>query len=628
MKSARGASIVPPEDTASVPSATRGRVFISHASDDEDVARALWQELDAERRQPYLAVVSSGERLAAPARVLSEALASCDRLLVVWSVSAANAVWVRFEWLAFWRLRGAQAIELILLDDTPYPNHLCGSVQKAKAEWRGMRRAASNSLPGPRTSERSRLYITSSPSGQEEASRIATLATGQGYDVVHIWKDDFESASRTSRHTGGDWVLVAADIDEEPLHWELSFGDNPDEHPRRLVVAAPDAKVPALLQLFRPLPMPSGASFLDWLSLPRPQVSALLAFQQAWWKQLASRLHDQLAPDFSAIDPRLSFSDPRSESILRVLWCKGLSIATLAHVAAAASTFVLPLVSAPATRRHLVLSLTMLVFAGAALRVYSMAAGLMLIVHGGWLGALAVLVSGHFGRHGVPGVAFGAGVALGALAMTQMSLATPSAPLVNRAGAAVLWSLGGVLAAGVLLLAGLLLLVWAGGSLELWSPWQRSFWGLGLGAVGGVAVGAVLGWIRAYAHRRRERGTAWRTMVWSVLLSSLLTAFVATFSSGNANEVLDGLGVGLFAGALIVVLWLAPTAAMKRAAAASWLPFMSSAIAIVATGLVALIFRNVPLREYITLALTAGVAAGAIMVRLPSWRHSRHPALV
>jgi hypothetical protein len=488
--------------------------------------------LDA-AQEPYLAVVDGGRDLATPAALLDDALMKCDSIVVVWSRSAANAPWVTAEWRAFFRLNGAAGCEVIPLDGTPFPDDVGGTVYEAPPALNGTNHRGPSSQAALETRAGTLLYVTRSPGGEEGAEAVASQATKLGYDVRASWHHANDPSARLGVKDPGDWVLVAADPAHAPEKWEAAFGDDPDRYPRRLVLRVGHGRVPTLLQLSPELPAEDHEGITSWLKLPsRGDLFRLLSLRRDPWTRLARRLHDGLVPNFSWIDSRLRFIDPRLRRSLNVLRASAIGAALIAHLICGALTFCLPLCAPSTTRRNLVLSATMVVFGGIAVESACFAAAVGIAVYGGLLGATAVLIAGLFTRKGMPGVGFGAGLILATIAATDAGLAPRKRYLRNRPQAAAISALlpVGVVAAAVLL-GGLALL--RAGNVNHAPPSLQILWGLLFGLIGGGTVGGALGWLRLQLSRRRDARKTLRLAVWGVLVGMPVAALATLFSEGD-----------------------------------------------------------------------------------------------
>lgn len=594
----------------------RDIVFISHASDDEWAAHLARSGLRDAGQDSYLAVVDTGRALSMPAALLDDVLVRCDRILVLWSRSAANAPWVAAEWRAFYELRGAERCEVIALDGTPFPGDVGGTVVEAPPDWKhsGRRHSTPHLAPPP---ARSLLYVTRSPGGEAIAEAVCGEAAKLGFEVRPAWQPSSALGAGATTNESGDWVLVAADPARPPEGWEGAFGDDPNRYPRRLVLRASEGRVPLLLQISRHISGDDRDALTAWLMLPSlDDCLRLLSLRPDPWTRLARRLHDGLAPDFSWIDLRLRYVDRRLRRGLEKLRASVLGAAVLAHLLCGTLTFVLPLCSPSTTRRHLVLSATMVLFASIAVELASFAAAVGVATYGGILGAAAVLVAGFWTRAGMPGVGFGVGLILAIVAATDVALASGSKRLQNRPDRAALAALLAVGAVAIAVLAGGVGLLHAG-DLNHLAPVPRVLWGVLFGLIGGGTVGGALGLLRLHLLRRRETGKAASLALWGALAGMPITALATMYSTGNADDLLDGLGIGLFCGALAVGLVVMPTAAMRRYTDAKWLPFASCGLAIVVAGLLALLFPHAGLRQLLIPFVSFGFLFGCALFLPP-----------
>jgi len=266
----------------------------------------------------------------------------------------------------------------------------------------------------------------------------------------------------------------------------------------------------------------------------------------------------------------------------------------------------------------------MVLFASMAVESASFAAAVGIAAYGGLLGAVAVLVAGFFTRKGMPGVGFGAGLIVAIIAVTDAVLAPRRHHLRNRPDGTAFSALAAVSGVAIAVLLGGIALLRAG-DLNHVAPFLRVLWGLLFGLIGGGMVGGALGWLRLYFLRRRDTRKALLLAVWGALIGMPVAAAATTFSTGDADYLLDGLGIGLFCGALVVGLALAPTAAMRRYSGAYWLPFASSGLAITVAGLLALLFPNAGLRTLLVPFVSLGFVCGCGLL-LPSLAAARSAA--
>jgi hypothetical protein len=603
--------------------------FISHAAEDEAVARKIAEDLEADGRTVFLAVDELGRTLKNPADDLTPILDKCARVFIVWSDSARAVAWIALEWAAFFKARGVEACEVTALDTTPFPSYLDAKVRAPRRAWIELSLKEREAVPAarPRLAKNNdgALLITASPSSIQTAALIAERAERP---VHRLWDMNEAQVDELCEHTAGSWILVAAKGEERPKHWAKSLGGNPDEQPRRLVVAPEDVRLPSLLALVPRLggvTSPADEDALDrWLAPPRLGLFAMLRLRAADWTRFAASLHDGLSAGFSSIDPRLEYVDARARSEIAKVRLRALAVLVVAHALAFTATYFLPLVAHAATRRHLVLSVVMIGFAGLSVELKSLGAGLALLTRAGIMSAAAVLIAGFWQRQGTPGIAFGAGAAFAAAVLVEPLLnrnsrLQASRPLAGAVRGAVL-----VVALFVPIGVGALLLH-AYRPLVERTVAQQTLIGLIFGVLGGLTVGAIFTAIKRETLRRRDRRRAFRILAASSVICGVATAIATGIDPGDSEKVLNGVGVGLFCGALIVGLSLGPAYAMSHRLGPTKAAIVSFVIALVVINAILPLFPNVQPRYFVAPALTLGAILFAAMLDKTAIRSTRAP---